>query len=496
MAITRTAFGSIIFTSAVEDPVSSSLALGTNSGRAVVSFMSVGSSYDVTGVSVTSGDSLGTSDVVTVDGFKRYGHAGIVTQTGSQTVTFDTTSPVGQNKWGTLASYDDVASIRSVTVFSGASGTNPSATVTTVSGDKVVMLGISNGAGASLSAAGGATDFDGGLADSIALEKDASSTSTTINGTWSGSSAWYVAVFVLTPTTPPETTPPTLTSGSATGGTLTVSGGITSTEAGTLYWQVNGSATGLTYPSSGTMTGWTSRSLTASAQTWGLGTLTAGTKYLHLVADDALSNRTSTDLVIGPFTVSAGSTPVSFSGTVPAQTGTVGVSFSLALSSYFSGTLTPFTYLVDSGALPGGLSLNTSTGTITGTPTTDGSFSAVIRATDTGTNVANTNTIGFTIDISPEKNVTLSLTTDGTNPSANLTGLKWAFFDEVNPANFTAPTAQGSSGTTNSSGVFTVSVIGTSLSSGDIGWLLISDSDGTISQSPPGKAFSAPVVIS
>jgi hypothetical protein len=190
------------------------------------------------------------------------------------------------------------------------------------------------------------------------------------------------------------------------------------------------------------------------------------------------------------------STPVSFGGTVPTQTGTIGIAFNLALSSYFSGGLTPFTYSVFSGSLPTGLTLNTSTGAITGTPSAAGNFTAVIRATDTGSNVANTNSIGFTISAGSSRTVTLSLTTDGINPSANLTGLKWAFFDQVNPGSFVAPTAKGTSGTTNSSGVFTTSVVGTALSVGQVGWLLITDSDGTVSQAPPGKAFSAPVIIS
>ena len=42
----------------------------------------------------------------------------------------------------------------------------------------------------------------------------------------------------------------------------------------------------------------------------------------------------------------------------------------------------PFTYAVNSGALPDGLSIDANTGEITGTYTTQGAFTAVIRATD------------------------------------------------------------------------------------------------------------------
>jgi len=92
-------------------------------------------------------------------------------------------------------------------------------------------------------------------------------------------------------------------------------------------------------------------------------------------------------------------TPVAFSGSVSNQTGTEGVVFSLSLSTYFSGTETPFAYSVQAGTLPAGLSLNSSTGVISGTPTTAGvSSGIVIRATDTTPNTADTNSFSITIN--------------------------------------------------------------------------------------------------
>jgi plastocyanin len=90
----------------------------------------------------------------------------------------------------------------------------------------------------------------------------------------------------------------------------------------------------------------------------------------------------------------------------------------------------------------------------------------------------------------------VTLTLDGTSPAANLTGLKWAFFDQVNPGSFATPTAKGTSGTTNSSGVFTTSITGTALTVGATGWLMITNSDGTTTQSPACKSFCAPVTVS
>lgn len=122
---------------------------------------------------------------------------------------------------------------------------------------------------------------------------------------------------------------PTLSSPSVTGGTLTATGGVTSNEAGTHYWQVNTSATPITIPATGAMTGWNSRTLTVGAQTFSLGVMSAGSVYyLHQAAQDSSGNRTTTDLVTGPFTVNqAGDT------TPPVLTGSISVS-SLTNTSY------------------------------------------------------------------------------------------------------------------------------------------------------------------
>ncbi len=50
-----------------------------------------------------------------------------------------------------------------------------------------------------------------------------------------------------------------------------------------------------------------------------------------------------------------------------------------------SGGISPYTYSVFSGALPAGLTLNASTGALSGTPTAFGAFSFAIRATDSAT---------------------------------------------------------------------------------------------------------------
>jgi hypothetical protein len=69
----------------------------------------------------------------------------------------------------------------------------------------------------------------------------------------------------------------------------------------------------------------------------------------------------------------------------------VGVAYSDAVAASETAS-----YSVFSGALPGGLSLNTSSGAITGTPTTPGTFNFVIRATNV-TGSTNTGTLTITV---------------------------------------------------------------------------------------------------
>jgi uncharacterized repeat protein (TIGR01451 family) len=60
--------------------------------------------------------------------------------------------------------------------------------------------------------------------------------------------------------------------------------------------------------------------------------------------------------------------------------GEVGVSYSDLLT--VTGGTSPFTWTISSGSLPPGLSINSSTGAITGTPTTAGTFSFTVKVTD------------------------------------------------------------------------------------------------------------------
>lgn len=95
----------------------------------------------------------------------------------------------------------------------------------------------------------------------------------------------------------------------------------------------------------------------------------------------------------------SGTAPVAFVGTVSNQTGTEGTPFSLSLASYFSGTETPFTYSLQSGTLPSGWSLDSLTCVLSASsPSATTISDLVVRATDSASNTADTNSFSITID--------------------------------------------------------------------------------------------------
>jgi predicted hotdog family 3-hydroxylacyl-ACP dehydratase len=80
-----------------------------------------------------------------------------------------------------------------------------------------------------------------------------------------------------------------------------------------------------------------------------------------------------------------------FTDSTVVSTASVGTAYSDGVSATETAS-----YSVFSGALPGGITLNTTTGAITGTPTTPGVFNFVIRATNV-TGTRNTGTLTITV---------------------------------------------------------------------------------------------------
>lgn len=130
--------------------------------------------------------------------------------------------------------------------------------------------------------------------------------------------------------------------------------------------------------------------------------LSANTEYHYRVRsrDSQTILSTSGDYTfttISPLNVSPGAI----------QSAIAGVAYSQTISA--SGGVPPYTYSLLSGALPPGLSLNPSTGAITGTPTTTGSGNFTVRATDS---TGNTGSRPYTVGVSNvvSSNVSMILT--------------------------------------------------------------------------------------
>jgi len=159
--------------------------------------------------------------------------------------------------------------------------------------------------------------------------------------------------------------------------TLSATGGT-----GALTWSVNAGSlpAGLSLTSGGAISGTPSASGTSNFTVKATDTVTASaTKALSIVISAGLSITTSS---------------------LPADT--VNVAYNQTLAA--SGGTTPYTWSLQSGSMPTGLSLNASTGAITGTPTAAGTSSFTAKVTD---NVSATATKALSIVI----NAAISVTT-------------------------------------------------------------------------------------
>lgn len=159
-----------------------------------------------------------------------------------------------------------------------------------------------------------------------------------------------------------------------------------------------------------TATGWT----TAPYSTATFESITAGSPDFRLKAGSALINAGTADALTATDatgTARVGNTdvgawedatvvvvPVSFTGPVPTRNGVAGAAASFANAGFFAGSATPFAYTLQAGTLPTGLTLNASTGIISGTPSAAGTQSdIVVRATDANSATADTNAYSIVI---------------------------------------------------------------------------------------------------
>ena len=167
-------------------------------------------------------------------------------------------------------------------------------------------------------------------------------------------------------------------------------------------------------------------------------------------------------------TVAAAVTPVQIiTSSVPS--GQVGTAYPTTLAA--SGGTTPYSWSISAGALPGGLTLATASGTISGTPTTAGTFSFTVKVTDSTAPTAQTATKSFSITVAAA--VTPVQITTNSIPSGQVgtayttilaasggtTPYSWSISSGTLPAGLTMAAASGTiSGTPTTAGTFSFAV--------------------------------------
>ena len=170
---------------------------------------------------------------------------------------------------------------------------------------------------------------------------------------------------------------------------------------GSVYLQVQGEDTctgSLSYSASGLPTGLSVNSTTGVIS----GTASkAGTYSVTLTGKDSTGPTGSAS-----FTWSVGSTSNTVTVTNPgSQSGTVGSATSLQISATDSASGQTLTYTAS--GLPAGLSINASTGLISGTPTTANTYTVTVTATDT-TGASGNTTFTWTVASSTSNTVTVT----------------------------------------------------------------------------------------
>ena len=162
----------------------------------------------------------------------------------------------------------------------------------------------------------------------------------------------------------------------------------------------------------------------------------------------------------------AGTAPTITTASLP--NGQVGTVYSQTLAATGS---TPITWSLDSGSLPGGLTLSTS-GVISGMPSTDGTFNFTVKAAN-GTVPDATKALSIVIETAPPAGTTPTITTTTlpngrvgtvygqTLTATSATTVTWAVYGGTLPGGLTLSTSGVISGTPTTSGTFNFTVAAT-----------------------------------
>ncbi len=297
------------------------------------------------------------------------GLSGTPTAAGTATATFQVQDASTQQRTVTLAISITPAPLVATTtsLAGGTAGTAYSASLAASGGTTPYTWTVSTGAlpaGVSLSPTGtlSGTPTTPGTSSFVAQVRDAANLTAL-----TASLSITIAPAPLTITT---TTLPGGGSGSNYLAALAATGGT-----GSYTWTIASGTlpTGLNLAASGSISGTPS---------------VAGTSNFTLRVTDQGTPTAQTTTRAFSITITAAAQPV-FVTSVALPGGTVGTAYATTLLA--SGGTAPYTWALTSGTLPAGLTLNTSTGDITGTPTAAGTANITARVTDGSAGSASVN---------------------------------------------------------------------------------------------------------
>ncbi|HEX5425950.1 MAG TPA: fibronectin type III domain-containing protein, partial [Candidatus Acidoferrales bacterium] len=183
---------------------------------------------------------------------------------------------------------------------------------------------------------------------------------------------------------------------------------------------------------------------------------TSGTSTFTVKVTDASSSTATKSLSIAV----AAATPTLSVSTSSLSGGTAGTTYSASLQA--TGGTTPYSWAVSSGSLPAGLSLNSSSGAISGTPTTSGTSTFTVKVTDASSSTA-TKSLSIAVAGVPLTITTTSVPNGTTNTAYSAflyagggnTPYTWTISSGSLPTGVTMSTAGDISGTPTAAGAFT-----------------------------------------
>ncbi|HTU32308.1 MAG TPA: putative Ig domain-containing protein [Candidatus Acidoferrum sp.] len=365
--------------------------------------------------------------------------SGTPTATGTSSVTVEVTDAASHKAhrgWGW--SVGSRLSITTSALPSGTVGAAYSATLQVSGGQSPYSWSMSSGslpAGLSLNASSGV----------ISGTPTASATSlftvkVTDSGNNAASQALDIAIAAATPT--------------LTVSTSTLAGGTVGTAYSTTLQATGGTTPYSWSTSSGSLPAGLSLNTSSGAIT---GTpTTSGTSTFTVKVTDASNNTATKSLSIAV----AAATPTLTVSTSTLAGGTVGTAYSTTLQA--TGGTTPYSWSVSSGSLPAGLSLNTSSGAITGTPTTSGTSTFTVKVTDAANNTA-TKSLSIAVADVPLTITTTSLPNGSTNTAysaflyagGGTTPYTWTVSSGSLPTGLSMTTGGDITGTPTAAGAFT-----------------------------------------